>query len=105
MSPLSAELDARSRKNLDSILKSIAAVDQKIVAEPLGKDESTIAKMKEDGRIEQFALILAVLDLKVVATNVRCVDTKTLEILVHGHRKWVESISQPEHAAGDSPIL
>lgn len=96
MSALSDEVITQSRKNLNSILNSIASADQTRLAEAMGKDESTIAKMKEDGRIDEIALLLAALNLKVVATATRCLDKKTLETLLHGHRKWVESISQPE---------
>lgn len=101
MPELSDEKIERSRRNLRSILNSIATADQTTLAQSIGKDASTIAQMKEEGRIDEIALLLAALDLKVVATTTRCLDGKTLETLLYGHRKWIESVSQPEKPSWD----
>lgn len=74
----------------------MATADQTALAQSIGKDVSAIAQMKEDGHINEIALFLAVLDLKVVASATRCLDRKTLETLLYGHRKWIESVSQPD---------
>lgn len=92
----SDETIERSHKNLNSILNSIAASDEIKLAQSIGKDASTIAKMQADGRLEEIALLLAALNLKVVSATTRCLDSKTLETLLYGHRKWIESVSQPD---------
>lgn len=93
--------DKRFQLNLNSILRALAAIEQSAVHTAIGDGTVAVFEMKQDGRIEEFALILAALKLKVVAEDMRCVDMKTLEVLLHGHRKWVESISQPgDYAAG-----
>lgn len=101
MPELAEETIERSRRNLNSILNSIAATDEARLAQSIGKDAAAIAQMKEDGRIEEIALFLAALDLKVVAATTRCVDNKTLETLLYGHRKWIESVSHPDEPSWD----
>lgn len=95
MTTFSAETRERARKNLDAILEAWMTVDQSAIGPALGKNSSDSSATTLEARIEEFALLLAMLSLKVVAVEMRCVDVKTLEMLLDGHRKWVESLSLP----------
>lgn len=76
------QVDSRSRKNLSTILKALANVGQVRVAEAIGKDESTVSKMK-DKDLPQLARILAACGLKVVPESVRCFDPRQIEAILH----------------------
>lgn len=96
MPALSSEQTARARKNFAVILRSIATAGQEPVGAAIAKDGSTISKMQGDGRIEDFATILAACGLKVVPVELRCYDPKTIDTLLHGHRQWLGSIESHE---------
>lgn len=98
---LSQDEIERSRKNFAAILKGFSSVGQVHVAKAIGKHESTISKMISDGDLERFAQILAKIGLKVVGTEYRCVDPKTMETILHGHRMWVASIESHEQLLWD----
>lgn len=75
--------DQRSRKNLTLILQRLASTGQGRVAEAIGKDESTVSRMKET-HLPLLAGMLAALGLKVVPVGHRCLDAdiyKTLKRL------------------------
>lgn len=96
MPALSPDQVARARKNFAAILRAIAATGQEPVGAAISKDGSTISKMSTDGRLEDFAAILAACGLKVVAVELRCYDPKTIDTLLHGHRQWINSIEHHE---------
>lgn len=100
MPTLSPTPETTSRKNSAAILRRLASVGQVEVAKALGVDESTVSRMKERD-IDRFATMLTKLGLKVVNTEYRCVDPKTLETLLHGHRMWVASIESHEQLTWD----
>ncbi len=78
---LSAEVSARARKNATLILQRLASVGQAALAEALGVSESTISRWK-DGDLEKIALTLAVLGIKIVPLDYRCVDPRKLDALL-----------------------
>lgn len=98
---LSQEQLARSRKNLSEIMRCAAVIGQETLGAAIGKDSTTVSKMFSDGRIEQFATLLAAMGLKVVDEKYRCVDPNTLAALLHGHRQWLGSIESPEQLTWD----
>lgn len=98
---LSAEQIARARKNLSEILRCAAIEGQEKLGAAIGKDSTTVSKMFSDGRIEQFATLLAAMGLKVVSEKYRCIDPDTLAALLHGHRQWLGSIESPEQLTWD----
>ncbi|UZM14839.1 lambda phage CII family protein [Pseudomonas kielensis] len=67
-SPLSQEQTVRARKNNAVLMQRLASVGNAPVAFAVGCDEATISRMKPE-KFEQFAQILAVLDLKIVPTH------------------------------------
>ena len=69
MGSLSAQQEARSRKNLTVMLKALCAVGQSSTASAIGLHESTVSRWK-DGELEKLAVFLAVVGLKV--EDVRC---------------------------------
>lgn len=68
MTKLSEKQTAIARKNERLILRSLAEVTQKSLAETLGVSESKISRMK-DGDLEELCVILAVLNLQIVPTE------------------------------------
>lgn len=76
----SSPTDALARKNLTVILNRLASTGQSRVAEALGKDESTVSRMKET-HLPLLAQMLAAIGLKVVMTGVRTVEPETLRVL------------------------
>ncbi|MNH40877.1 hypothetical protein D3C76_1654860 [compost metagenome] len=43
-------------------------------------------------KFEQFAQILAVLDLKVVPSEMRCFNERDIEMFIHGSKRWMEHV-------------
>lgn len=66
------QVRSRARKNHQAILNRLMSHGQRTVASRLNVDESTISKMKGDGRLEQLADLLAVLELKAVDIRKTC---------------------------------
>lgn len=60
---------ATARQNEAALLSAIAEVGQVNVADSLGIESSTISKWKAEGRLNQFAELLTVLNFKVVDAN------------------------------------
>ena len=90
-SPLSQEQTVRARKNYSVLMQHLASVGNAPVALAVGCDEATISRMKPE-KFEQFALILAVLDLKIVPTNMRCFDVRDIEAILYQAKRWMEHI-------------
>jgi len=90
-SPLSQEQTVRARKNNHVLMQRLASVGNAPVAFAVGCDEATISRMKPE-KFEQFALILAVLDLKIVPTNMRCFDVRDIEAILYQAKRWMEHI-------------
>ncbi len=95
---LSPEQDARARKNYQQLMQKLASVGNLAVAEAIGVDESTISRMKPE-KFQEFARILAVLDLKIVPNEMKCFDEKEIGAILQLARSRmveIESVDQLE---------
>lgn len=76
MSPVSAELKDRSRKNQATILQAISRTGQQVAADCIGTSVSTVSRWQSsDGTamgLEQIATLLAAIGLKVVPVEMKC---------------------------------
>lgn len=91
----------RARKNEHLILQRLSSVGQATVATAVGIDESTISRMKGDGKISQLAEILAELGLKVVPESLRTFDPKDVDVLLHQAKRWMEHIGSADQLGLD----
>jgi hypothetical protein len=80
MDVLSPTPDARSRKNIAFILNRLATVGLERAGEAIGKDNTTISRMKEKA-LPELAMLLAALGLKVIPVGYRCVDADTYKTM------------------------
>lgn len=95
---LSPEQDARARKNYVQLMQKLASVGNLAVAEAVGVDESTISRMKPE-KFQEFAKILAVLELKIVPNEMKCFDEKEIAAILQLARSRmvdIESVDQLE---------
>lgn len=95
---LNPEQEARARKNYSLIVQRLASVGNAPVALAVGCDESTISRMKPE-KFKELAQILAVLDLKVVGSEMKCFDEKEIGAILHlakSKLSAVESVEQLE---------
>lgn len=95
---LSPDQDARARKSYSYLMQKLASVGNLAVAEAVGVDESTISRMKPE-KFQEFARILAVLDLKVVPNEMKCFDEKEIGAILQLARSRmvdIESVEQLE---------
>jgi hypothetical protein len=74
MSESSHSVEAIARKNLSKILRAMDRVGLDRIGAAIGKDGSTVCKMKTDGRVEDIAMILAVVGIVVVDKDAICVS-------------------------------
>lgn len=96
---LSQDQLVRARKNYAVLMQRLASIGNAPVALAVGCDEATISRMKPE-KFEQLCQILAVLDLKVVPTEMRCFNEKDIEAIFHQARRWMEhvqGVDQLEH--------
>lgn len=66
ISELSPELQEIARKNERLLLTRLSEIGQKEVGEKVGTSESSISKLKSEGRIEFFAVLTSVMGIKLV---------------------------------------
>lgn len=97
---LSQEQAARARKNFIILMQRLASVGNAPVALAVGCDEATISRMKPE-KFQQFAEILAVLDLKVVPCEMRCFNERDIEMFIHGSKRWMEHIQGVDQLEAD----
>ncbi|WP_288079007.1 CII family transcriptional regulator [Pseudomonas sp.] len=97
---LSQEQAVRARKNYHFIVQKLASVGNAPVAFAVGCDEATISRMKPE-KFEQFAQILAVLDLKIVPAEMRCFNERDIEMFIHGSKRWMEHIQGVDQLEGE----
>ncbi|GAB3479428.1 CII family transcriptional regulator [Azotobacter salinestris] len=97
---LSQEQAARARKNFIILMQRLASVGNAPVALAVGCDEATISRMKPE-KFQQFAEILAVLDLKVVPSEMRCFNERDIEMFIHGSKRWMEHIQGVDQLEAD----
>lgn len=79
---LSQDQLVRSRKNMVILMQRLSSVGNAPVAAAVGCDEATISRMKPE-KFQQFAEILAVLDLKIVPKGMRCFDERDIEAILY----------------------
>lgn len=72
-------------------MRALASVGNAPVALAVGCDEATISRMKPE-KFEQFCQILAVLDLKVVPSSMRCFNERDIETILHQAKRWMEHV-------------
>lgn len=89
---VSAEVDARSRKNASTILHKLKAVGLGPVARAIGVNESTVSRMQE-ADIDRMARMLAVLGLKVVPVEMQLVDMEQVNALITLNRSYVGGLT------------
>ena len=85
------EIELRAKKNYTILMRELASVGNAPVALAVGCDEATISRMKPE-KFEQFCQILAVLDLKVVPTEMQCFNKRDIETLLHQAKRYMELI-------------
>ena len=89
---LDDQVRSRARKNHQAILQRLMSQGARHVADKLNIDESTLSRMKGDGRLEQLAELLAVLGLKAVDV---CKTCYTPEEIKHMHFYAVRGMTLP----------
>jgi len=88
---LSQDQLVRARKNMAVLMQRLASVGNGPVAVAVGCDEATISRMKPE-KFQQFSEILAVLDLKIVQTEMRCFNQSDIEAILHQAKRWMEHV-------------
>lgn len=85
MHPLSKEQLEQSRSIQAQILQSAAKYKRGQLAQGIGVDTTTVGRWLDsshkDSKLMQFAIILAICDLKVVPANMKCYDMQKIDIL------------------------
>lgn len=95
---LDQDQTVRARKNMALLMQRLASVGNAPVALAVGCDESTISRMKPE-KFKELAQILAVLDLKVVGSEMKCFNEKEIGAILHlakSKLSEVESVEQLE---------
>lgn len=88
---LSQEQTVRARKNYAVLMQRLASIGNAPVALAVGCDEATISRMKPE-KFEQLCQILAVLDLKVVPSTMKCFDERDIETILHQAKRWMDHV-------------
>lgn len=88
---LSPEQQERAHKNLAQIMRRLASVGNGPVALAVGCDEATVSRMKAE-KFQQFAEIVAVLDLKIVPREMRCFNERDIAAYLHMAKRYMELI-------------
>lgn len=99
-SPLNQEQTVRARKNYAFLMQKLASVGNGPVALAVGVDEATISRMKPE-KFEQFCQILAVLDLKIVPSAMRCFNKGDIEAIFHQAKRWMEHVQHVDQLEED----
>lgn len=87
----------RARKNLSALLRAVARVGQKPVADAAGVSVATISRWTETGEWQRIADILAALGQKSVDEQMQCfrsADIDALLTLAKGRLQQVETAAQ-----------
>ncbi|MDP3273422.1 CII family transcriptional regulator [Limnobacter sp.] len=99
MSPVSAELKDRSRKNQAVILQAIGRTGQQVAADCIGTSVSTVSRWQSSEEtkmgLENIALLLAAIGLKVVPKDMKCFpahEVQALFTLAKAHLARAENI-------------
>lgn len=97
---LSQEETVRARKNYAVLMQHLASVGNGPVALAVGCDEATISRMKPE-KFEQFAAILAVLNLKIVPGDMRCFNKSDIQAIFHQAKRWMEHVQHVDQLEED----
>lgn len=96
MNAVSVETQERSRKNHSMILQRLSSVGQVNIAKTLSISEGTVSKMKSEGAIEQFSLMLAALGLKAVPIEMQCYPREQIGAILTLARANLQRIETPD---------
>lgn len=95
MNKLSPRQQENARNCERAVLRGFAALSQREVAERTGISETLVSRLKDE-RLEQFGLILAALDLKVVPFDAHVVTAHEkrlmLETMLEHYRAQLEEL-------------
>ena len=83
-----------ARRNLKLILQAASGVTEQALGECMGVSESVVQRMKSV-HCENFAALLAELDLKIVPTRARCYEPEYVESL--------KTLARQQLISGDVP--
>lgn len=97
---LSQDQLVRSRKNYSILMQKLMSIGNAPVAQAVGVDEATISRMKPE-QFERFSQILAVLDLKIVPTEMRVFNERDVEALFHQAKRWMEHVQHVDQLEED----
>lgn len=81
MNAPSGKAAERARKNLAAIFSGLSVTTQAKVAEALSVAEGTVSKWKDD-ELVVASNVMAACGLKVVPEGYRCVNARTMELLL-----------------------
>lgn len=84
------------RKSDATVCKLLQSAGQNKVAELVGLSESTVSRFISAGDLKRAIEILAAVGAKCVPMHYRCFDPKDVEVLMHGHRRWAETLQSTE---------
>jgi hypothetical protein len=85
-----------SRKIESTILRRLASVGQTTVAKAIGGSETKISRMKSDGDIREFSVMLNALGLKAVPSEMKCYNPKDIEYLLYCQQQYARMLSTPD---------
>ena len=68
------DMDATARKNESEVLRGLDSEGLKAIGSAIGKDDSTISKMRSDGRLKEYATIVAAAKKKIVDIDAICIS-------------------------------
>lgn len=84
------------RKSDATVCKRLQSAGQNRVAELVGVSESTVSRFVSNGDLKRAIEILAAAGIKCVPSEFRCFDPKDVEVLMHGHKRWAETLESAE---------
>lgn len=88
----------RAQLNASAVMRALASVGQRNVAEEIGVHESTVSKWKGED-LERLASILAALDLKVVPVTMKCYRPEDIEPLIALARQRMQALRSADQLA------
>lgn len=99
--PVSQSIEALTRRNHTTILRAMALVSQKRVAELVGVSDTTISRLKDDD-LERLAAILAACNLVAQPNSFKSVDPDRLRALTILAREALDRETSEFGASRDS---
>ncbi len=90
----------RARKNEQALLRAVASVGQKTIAEALGVSEATVSRMK-DGEFERFSRLAARCGLKLVPVEMKCYRPESIAAILTLAQERMDEIKTPDQLVWD----